>query len=172
MIICGCASAATFCACTSLAGGRPICLPALFVRAPRLSCIEGSFFFLANSPVFLNKVSWFVVYRPLHSMCVRFVCHPVRGTTPPLRLCDRAEIPVLYPAHLQCPPSIPSQNRVQSTPAPSPEIMATTDKRPLDVKAPQGARDWSGKDIIIRDKIISSMVEVFKRHGAATVDTP
>ncbi|PUU82778.1 hypothetical protein B9Z19DRAFT_966629 [Tuber borchii] len=50
--------------------------------------------------------------------------------------------------------------------------MATTDKGTFTVKVPQGTRDWSGKDIIIRDKIISSMVEVFKRHGAVTIDTP
>jgi len=50
--------------------------------------------------------------------------------------------------------------------------MATTDKGAFAVKVPQGTRDWSGKDIIIRDKIISSMVEVFKRHGAVTIDTP
>ncbi|CAZ84836.1 unnamed protein product [Tuber melanosporum] len=50
--------------------------------------------------------------------------------------------------------------------------MDTTNKRTFSVRAPQGTRDWFGKDIIIRDKIISSMVEVFKRHGAATIDTP
>ncbi|KAG0635439.1 hypothetical protein HOY80DRAFT_981978 [Tuber brumale] len=50
--------------------------------------------------------------------------------------------------------------------------MDTTNKGIFAAKAPQGTRDWFGKDIIIRDKIISSMVEVFKRHGAATIDTP
>ncbi|CUS08721.1 unnamed protein product [Tuber aestivum] len=50
--------------------------------------------------------------------------------------------------------------------------MDTTDDREFAAKAPRGTRDWFGKDIIIRDKIISSMAEVFKRHGAATIDTP
>ncbi|PWW77603.1 class II aaRS and biotin synthetase [Tuber magnatum] len=50
--------------------------------------------------------------------------------------------------------------------------MDTTDNGEFVMKAPRGTRDWFGKDIIIRDKIISSMVEVFKRHGAATIDIP
>ncbi|RPA97165.1 class II aaRS and biotin synthetase, partial [Choiromyces venosus 120613-1] len=39
-------------------------------------------------------------------------------------------------------------------------------------QSPRGTRDWFGEDIIICDKIISSIVEVFKRHGAAAIDTP
>ena len=29
-----------------------------------------------------------------------------------------------------------------------------------------------GKDMVIRDKIFSTITEVFKRHGAVTIDTP
>ena len=29
-----------------------------------------------------------------------------------------------------------------------------------------------GKDMVIRDKIFSAITEVFKRHGAVTIDTP
>lgn len=29
-----------------------------------------------------------------------------------------------------------------------------------------------GKDIVVQDKIFSTITEVFKRHGAVTIDTP
>jgi histidyl-tRNA synthetase len=29
-----------------------------------------------------------------------------------------------------------------------------------------------GRDMTIRDKIFSTIIEVFKRHGAVTIDTP
>jgi histidyl-tRNA synthetase len=29
-----------------------------------------------------------------------------------------------------------------------------------------------GKDMVIRDKIFSTITDVFKRHGAVTIDTP
>ncbi|OQN99405.1 Histidine--tRNA ligase, mitochondrial [Cryoendolithus antarcticus] len=40
------------------------------------------------------------------------------------------------------------------------------------LKVPKGTKDWEGKDMIIRDKIFSSITKVFKRHGAVTIDTP
>ena len=39
------------------------------------------------------------------------------------------------------------------------------------LKVPKGTKDWEGKDMVIRDKIFSSITEVFKRHGAVTIDT-
>ncbi len=39
------------------------------------------------------------------------------------------------------------------------------------LKVPKGTKDWEGKDMVIRDKIFGSITEVFKRHGAVTIDT-
>lgn len=39
------------------------------------------------------------------------------------------------------------------------------------LKVPKGTKDWEGKDMVIRDKIFSSITDVFKRHGAVTIDT-
>lgn len=41
-----------------------------------------------------------------------------------------------------------------------------------DLKTPKGTKDWEGTDMVIRDKIFSTITEVFKRHGAVTIDTP
>lgn len=40
------------------------------------------------------------------------------------------------------------------------------------LKTPKGTKDWEGKDMVIRDKIFSTITQVFKRHGAVTIDTP
>ncbi|KAI9679994.1 MAG: Cytoplasmic and mitochondrial histidine tRNA synthetase [Caeruleum heppii] len=40
------------------------------------------------------------------------------------------------------------------------------------LKTPKGTKDWEGKDMIIRDRIFTSITDVFKRHGAVTIDTP
>lgn len=45
-------------------------------------------------------------------------------------------------------------------------------KAKFDLKVPKGTKDWEGKDMVIRDKIFSSITDVFKRHGAVTIDTP
>ncbi|KAK3937124.1 hypothetical protein QBC46DRAFT_417196 [Diplogelasinospora grovesii] len=37
---------------------------------------------------------------------------------------------------------------------------------------PDDARDWVGSDLILRDQIISTVVEVLKRHGGVPMDTP
>ncbi|TVY28051.1 Histidine--tRNA ligase, mitochondrial [Lachnellula hyalina] len=42
----------------------------------------------------------------------------------------------------------------------------------FDLKTPKGTKDWQGPDMVIRDKIFSTITEVFKRHGAITIDTP
>ena len=39
------------------------------------------------------------------------------------------------------------------------------------LKTPKGTRDWDGKDVALRDKIFSTITDVFKRHGAVTIDT-
>ncbi|EMC94977.1 hypothetical protein BAUCODRAFT_72563 [Baudoinia panamericana UAMH 10762] len=46
------------------------------------------------------------------------------------------------------------------------------DKKSYELKTPKGTKDWDGKDMVIRDQIFSKITEVFKRHGAVTIDTP
>lgn len=45
------------------------------------------------------------------------------------------------------------------------------DKVSYQLKVPKGTKDWEGRDMVIRDKIFASITEVFKRHGAVTIDT-
>ena len=45
------------------------------------------------------------------------------------------------------------------------------DKSSVALKVPKGTKDWDGKDMVIRDKIFSTITDVFKRHGAVTIDT-
>ncbi|KPM40671.1 Histidine--tRNA ligase, mitochondrial [Neonectria ditissima] len=45
-------------------------------------------------------------------------------------------------------------------------------KSKFDLKTPKGTKDWEGKDMVIRDKIFTTITEVFKRHGGVTIDTP
>ncbi|KAF2099430.1 histidyl-tRNA synthetase [Rhizodiscina lignyota] len=46
------------------------------------------------------------------------------------------------------------------------------EKLNFQLKVPKGTKDWEGKDMVIRDKIFSTITQVFKRHGAVTIDTP
>jgi len=45
-------------------------------------------------------------------------------------------------------------------------------KTGFQLKVPKGTKDWEGKDMVIRDKIFGTITDVFKRHGAVTIDTP
>ncbi|RDL39381.1 putative Histidyl-tRNA synthetase [Venustampulla echinocandica] len=40
------------------------------------------------------------------------------------------------------------------------------------LKTPKGTRDWVGSDLILRDHILQTASEVFKRHGGTPLDTP
>lgn len=40
------------------------------------------------------------------------------------------------------------------------------------LKTPKGTRDFGPEQMAIREKVISIIVEAFKRHGAVTIDTP
>ncbi|KAE8445035.1 Cytoplasmic and mitochondrial histidine tRNA synthetase, partial [Mollisiaceae sp. DMI_Dod_QoI] len=42
----------------------------------------------------------------------------------------------------------------------------------FELKTPKGTKDWYGKDMVIRDKIFSTITEVFKRYGGKRLDTP
>ena len=46
-----------------------------------------------------------------------------------------------------------------------------SEKTSYQLKVPKGTKDWEGRDMVIRDKIFGSITEVFKRHGAVTIDT-
>ncbi|KAI9806849.1 MAG: Cytoplasmic and mitochondrial histidine tRNA synthetase [Piccolia ochrophora] len=46
------------------------------------------------------------------------------------------------------------------------------EKISFQLKTPKGTKDWEGRDMVIRDKIFSTITNVFKRHGAVTIDTP
>ncbi|BFZ55933.1 Cytoplasmic and mitochondrial histidine tRNA synthetase [Savitreella phatthalungensis] len=40
------------------------------------------------------------------------------------------------------------------------------------LKVPKGTKDWQGGEMILRERIFSTLQAVFKRHGAVTIDTP
>lgn len=42
----------------------------------------------------------------------------------------------------------------------------------FELKTPKGTRDWAGKDLVVREKIFANIVDVFKRHGGVSLDTP
>lgn len=46
------------------------------------------------------------------------------------------------------------------------------EKLSFQLKTPKGTKDWTGTDMILRDRIFSTITTVFKRHGAVTIDTP
>ncbi|KAJ5744443.1 Histidine--tRNA ligase [Penicillium manginii] len=47
-------------------------------------------------------------------------------------------------------------------------------RRPLLLtsKPPKGTKDWAGSDALLRDKIFTTISNVFKRHGGTALDTP
>ncbi|KAK6462027.1 hypothetical protein DFJ63DRAFT_139332 [Scheffersomyces coipomensis] len=40
------------------------------------------------------------------------------------------------------------------------------------LKTPKGTKDWSDKDMVIREGVFNSLTDLFKRHGGVTIDTP
>ncbi|EEH36610.2 histidyl-tRNA synthetase [Paracoccidioides lutzii Pb01] len=46
------------------------------------------------------------------------------------------------------------------------------EKVSFNLKTPKGTKDWFGADGLLRDRIFNSITEVFKRHGATSLDTP
>ncbi|CAP97576.1 Cytoplasmic and mitochondrial histidine tRNA synthetase [Penicillium rubens] len=47
------------------------------------------------------------------------------------------------------------------------------DKGPtFNLKTPKGTKDWSGSDALLRDRIFTTIANVFKRHGGTALDTP
>ncbi|KAF2463215.1 histidyl-tRNA synthetase [Lindgomyces ingoldianus] len=50
--------------------------------------------------------------------------------------------------------------------------MGKEGKGNFQLKTPKGTRDWQGTDVVLREQIFSTIIEVFKRHGGVTIDTP
>jgi histidyl-tRNA synthetase len=46
------------------------------------------------------------------------------------------------------------------------------EKLSFQLKTPKGTRDWSGPDVLLRDRIFSTITSVFRAHGAIQLDTP
>ncbi|KAG2418199.1 histidyl-tRNA synthetase [Aspergillus terreus] len=42
----------------------------------------------------------------------------------------------------------------------------------FNLKTPKGTKDWSGSDALLRDRIFTTIADVFKRHGGTALDTP
>ncbi|KAF9892002.1 Cytoplasmic and mitochondrial histidine tRNA synthetase [Aspergillus nanangensis] len=40
------------------------------------------------------------------------------------------------------------------------------------LKTPKGTKDWAGSDALLRDRIFTTIADVFKRHGGTALDTP
>lgn len=40
------------------------------------------------------------------------------------------------------------------------------------LKTPKGTKDWSEKDMVIREAVFGTLTKLFKRHGGVTIDTP
>src|SRR5271169_4605975 len=45
-------------------------------------------------------------------------------------------------------------------------------KLSFDLKTPKGTKDWAGPDVLLRDRIFSTISTVFRAHGAVCLDTP
>lgn len=59
-----------------------------------------------------------------------------------------------------------------SAPAPAPVRQKKSKKENFQLKTPKGTKDWSGKDMVLREHIFSTLSKLFKRHGGVTIDTP
>ncbi|KAI4911564.1 hypothetical protein J4E90_006380 [Alternaria incomplexa] len=61
----------------------------------------------------------------------------------------------------------------QTSPLGFDDDMGKEDKnKSFNLKVPKGTRDWTGEDAALRDNLFQTVTEVFKRHGATTLDTP
>lgn len=55
---------------------------------------------------------------------------------------------------------------------PDPIDTMPKDKVSFNLKTPKGTKDWSGSDALLRDRIFTTIANVFKRHGGTALDTP
>ena len=73
--------------------------------------------------------------------------------------------------------TIASTQRIKSSSntTPSTPNMARKDKKEANafqLKVPKGTKDWAGADIALREYVFSTIIDIFKRHGAQQLDTP
>lgn len=50
--------------------------------------------------------------------------------------------------------------------------MGKDNKVSFNLKTPKGTKDWAGSDALLRDRIFTTIANVFKRHGGTALDTP
>lgn len=77
------------------------------------------------------------------------------------------EDPQYGPGHAETKAAIAVLLRMKKANAPA---EAATQKFLL--KVPKGTKDWSDKDMILRENIFNAVTRVFKAHGGVTIDTP
>lgn len=54
----------------------------------------------------------------------------------------------------------------------TPDDTMPKDKVSFNLKTPKGTKDWAGPDALLRDRIFTTITNVFKRHGGTALDTP
>lgn len=72
-------------------------------------------------------------------------------------------------------PTIPHYRHSSSSCNPSSSRPVDTmpkEKSTFNLKTPKGTKDWSGSDALLRDRIFTTIADVFKRHGGTALDTP
>lgn len=77
------------------------------------------------------------------------------------------EDPTFGPTHEDTKNAIASLISMKKAAAP-----AATSKHKFSLKVPKGTKDWSDKDMILREHIFNTISQVFKSHGGVTIDTP
>ena len=50
--------------------------------------------------------------------------------------------------------------------------MGKKEKLSFQLKTPKGTKDWSGPDVLLRDRIFTTITSIFRAHGAVALDTP
>ncbi|KAK2771714.1 Cytoplasmic and mitochondrial histidine tRNA synthetase [Emmonsiellopsis sp. PD_33] len=96
-------------------------------------------------------------------------CRPT-GTPPPTT--DPASF--FFLATPPFPPSLPRRYYHQppaTNPTPADDTMGK-EKTSFTLKTPKGTKDWAGADALLRDRIFTTITDVFKRHGGTSLDTP
>lgn len=78
------------------------------------------------------------------------------------------EDPNYGPSHDDTKAAIANLLELKKTALPTPNAP----KQKFQLKVPKGTKDWSDKDMILREKIFNTISKVFKTHGGVTIDTP
>lgn len=63
-------------------------------------------------------------------------------------------------------------NQELKTPIINKQSNKKSKKLQVSLKTPKGTKDWADSDMVIRDAIFKTLSDLFKRHGAVTIDTP